>query len=159
MGIDITRNDVKARFDKFLAVIRKRQIQRLQYLGEECVTHARTIPAAQGFTDRTGNLRSSIGYVIFENGVAIHDNFESCTGPDPSGNNSAGAIQKSKKLAESVARRHPTGICLVVTAGMEYAIFVESKGRDVLASAETLATQKIPKMVQELVDNINKAIQ
>lgn len=156
MGIKakFTKDDVKQRFDRFLAVVEKRQIQRLQMLGEECVTHARMIPPERGFTDRTGNLRSSIGYVIFRDGQAIHDNYKQVNGPE--GGNAANAISQAKAVAERASKRHPSGFCLVVTAGMQYAVYVESKGRDVLTSAEHLAMQKLPKMVQELVENIRK---
>lgn len=156
MGIrpKFTKEDVKRRFDRFLQVVEKRQIERLQALGEECVTHARLIPPERGFTDRTGNLRSSIGYVLFKDGQAIHDNFQEVNGPE--GGNAATAIGESKALADRVVKRHPKGICLVVTAGMNYAVHVEAKGRDVLTSAEHLAMQRLPKMVQEMVENINK---
>ena len=42
---------------------------------------------------------------------------------------------------------------------MSYAIYVESSGRDVLASAEMLAKRELPKMVEELKNNINKALE
>ena len=157
MGINanFTKDDVKARFDKFLEVVEKRQIDRLAKLGEECVTHARLIPKDRGFEDQTGNLRSSIGYVLFRDGVAIHDDYKAVSGP-VGGGNSGQAIEKSKDLAERVARNHPVGICLVVTAGMQYAVCVESRGRDVLTSAEIMAQQKLPVMVQEMVENIKK---
>jgi len=43
-------------------------------------------------------------------------------------------------------------------AGMNYAIYLEAKGRDVLTSAEQLAQQELPRMLSELVSNINKAL-
>ena len=152
-----TTDDIRRRVDRFLEAIERRELKRLQYLGEMCVTHARSIPADRGFHDRTGNLRSSIGYVIFKDGVAIQDNFAEVNGPE--GGNAAEAIQKAKTVADRAARKHPTGFCLVVTAGMEYAIYVESKGRDVLASAEALARREMPKMMEELVNNIKSAIE
>lgn len=149
-----TADEIQMRFDRFLDAVERQQIKRLQYLGEECVTHARLVPADKGFTDRTGNLRSSIGYVLFRDGEAIHYNYKVVNGPE--GGNASKAISQSKELAERVARRHPVGVCLVVTAGMKYAVCVESKGRDVLTSAELMAKDKLPKMVQELIDNIRK---
>lgn len=151
-----TKDDIRRRFDRFVDVIERRELERLKMLGEMCVTHARSIPADRGFHDRTGNLRSSIGYVIYKDGVALMDNYAETNGPE--GGNAAEAIQKAKTVADRVARKHPTGFCLVVTAGMEYAIYVESKGRDVLASAEALARRELPKMLEELVDNINNAV-
>jgi hypothetical protein len=43
-------------------------------------------------------------------------------------------------------------------AGMSYAVYVESTGRDVLTSTETLAKKELPKLINDLVDSINKAI-
>ncbi len=153
MGITptFTQADVSKRFDKFLQVIEKRQIERLQYLGEMCVTHARSIPASVGFMDQTGNLRSSIGYMIFRDGVAIHGSYEPVKG------GKEGAIT-GELLAKKIGARYKQGISLVVTAGMNYALYVEAKGRDVLTSAESMAKQELPKMLDELKRNINTAL-
>lgn len=152
MGITPTFNqsDVRKRFDTALEVIRKWQVKYLQQLGEMCVTHARQVPAEIGFTDQTGNLRSSIGYMVFIDGVAVHDNYVPVFG-------GAEGVEKGKALAKKVGSSYKDGICLVVTAGMNYAIHVESKGRDVLTSAEQLAKQELPKILSELSNNISKA--
>ncbi|MBV5348853.1 hypothetical protein JZU61_04255 [bacterium] len=153
MGIEakFSQADVRKRTDKFLEVVEKRQINRFQYLGEMCVKHAREIPAGPGFTDQTGNLRSSIGYVIFKNGVAIHSVFEQVK-------EGAEGVKMGQMLAEKVGAKYKQGICLVVTAGMNYAIYVEATGRDVLTSAEILAKRELPKMIEELKSNIKKAM-
>lgn len=152
-----TKEDIRRRFDHFAEVVERRELERLKYLGELCVTHARSVPADRGFHDRTGNLRSSIGYVIYKNGVAVMDNYAEVNGPE--GGNAAEAIQKAKTVADRAARKHPTGFCLVVTAGMEYAVYVESKGHDVIASAEALARREMPKLMEELVSNIKKSVE
>lgn len=152
MGITpkFSQGDVSNRFSKFIEVVEKRQIQRLQYLGEMCVKHAREVPAAAGFNDITGNLRSSIGYVVFKNGIAVKELYNITL-------EGAQGAQKGLSLAKRVGSKYTSGIALVVTAGMDYAIYVESKGKDVLSSAEMLAKQELPRMVQELKDNIKKA--
>lgn len=151
MGItaNFTSETVRDRFDSFIATIEKRQIKRLEYLGEMCVKHAREVPPEIGFHDQTGNLRASIGYMVFKDGVAVSENY--------AGKATEGA-SKGKMLAKTVGAKYTTGISLVVTAGMNYAIYVEAKGRDVLTSAEILAKQELPKMVAELKSNINKAL-
>lgn len=145
---NFTQADIKARFDKFIAVVEKRQIQRLQYLGELCVTRAREIPASIGFTDQTGNLRGSIGYVVFVKGTAIHEGY----------NGTAKGASEGKSVASKAASKYSDGICLVVTAGMSYALAVESRGKDVLTSTELFAQQEMPKILAELKNNINKAL-
>ena len=152
MGIEpqFTRADVEKRFGAFLDEIEKQQIRRLQKLGEMCVTHARSVPAERGFNDQTGNLRSSIGYMVFLNGVAVHSAFEQVK------SGSVG-VKAGEALAQKVGQDHPQGVCLVVTAGMDYALYVESKGKDVITSAEHLAERELPRMLEKLIDNIKRA--
>jgi hypothetical protein len=57
-----------------------------------------------------------------------------------------------KKLAREAAKKFPIGIALIVTAGMHYASYVEAKGYDVLASAETVAET----LVKELKGKIEQ---
>lgn len=153
MGITPKFNQgiVRERFDKFIEAIERAQIKRLKYLGELCVKHAREIPASTGFTDQTGNLRSSIGYMVFKNGVAVHEGYLQVK-------EGGEGIQSGKNLAMKVGAKYTEGIALVVTAGMNYAVYLEAKGRDVLTSAESLAKQELPKMVEDLKKNINRAL-
>ena len=48
-------------------------IQAYLYLGENVVSHAKQ---SVGFMDQTGNLRSSIGYVLFVNGQVYREFYE-----------------------------------------------------------------------------------
>ena len=143
-------SDIRKKLDAFLEVVEKKQIERLQYLGEMCVKHARLIPKNVGFEDQTGNLRSSIGYMVFKDGMAVKGSYTQVEGGSE-------GVQAGEALARKVGSNSEGKILLVVTAGMNYAIHVESKGRDVLTSAESLAKQELPKMIKKLVSNINKA--
>lgn len=148
MGVEaqFTAEDVRERFEAFLQEIVRQQVEALQQLGEMCVTHARSIPKEQGFEDQTGNLRSSIGYVVFVDGVAVHSLYEEVKG------GSIGA-KTGEALAHKVGQG-TQGVCLVVTAGMNYALHVESRGRDVIASAEQLAERELPRMIEQLISDI-----
>ena len=148
---NFTPADVDSRFSRFFDTIESRQIKRLQYLGEMCVKQARQSAPPVSFMDQTGNLRSSIGYTIFKDGAAIHQDFKSVKGGSE-------GVKAGQVLASNVGSKSK-GICLVVVAGMNYAIYVEATGRDVLASAEHLAEKELPEMIKELVANINKAIE
>lgn len=151
MGIEaqFTKEEVQERFDAFLGQIQKQQIKRLQMLGEMCVNHARSVPKETGFEDQTGNLRSSIGYAVFVDGVAVHTLYNEV------GGGTIGA-KAGQELSAKIGER-TNGVCLVVTAGMNYALYVESRGRDVIASAEQLAERELPRMLEKLIDNIKKA--
>ncbi len=149
MGIEakFTRSDVKKAYDNFVDGIKRQQINRLQMLGEMCVNHARNVPMEQGFQDQTGNLRSSIGYMVFVDGVAVHSMFEQRK-------EGAQGVKAGEALAQRVGERNPQGVCLVVTAGMNYALYVESKGHDVITTAEHLAQRELPRMLEKLVSQI-----
>ena len=142
--------DVKKRLDTFLDVVEEMQVKRLQKLGEQCVLIAREIPGEVGFYDQTGNLRSSIGYIIFKDGTPMFGNYvQAKEGTE--------GVQKGKMLAEKVGSKYKQGIVLVVTAGMNYAIYLEADGRDVLTSAELFAKKELPKLIESLKNNISKA--
>lgn len=143
------RKDVRKYIDAFVAKIKEREIARLQMLGEMCVKHAREVPPEIGFHDQTGNLRSSIGYAVFVDGIAVHSAYEQTL------EGTFGMIA-GQELANKVGST-TRGVCLVVTAGMNYAVHVESKGRDVITSAEQLAQRELPRMLESLKANIRRA--
>lgn len=151
MGIEagFSKADVRGVFDRLLAGVERQQIRRLQLLGEKCVNHARSIPKDVGFEDQTGNLRSSIGYAVFVDGLAVHTLYEAV------GGGTVGA-KEGEELAKKVGEK-TDGVCLVVTAGMNYAQYVEAKGRDVISSAEQLAKRELPRMLEKLISNIKKS--
>jgi len=149
--------DVEQRFQDFRNAIEKAQINRLMMLGEKCITYARNLPPEKGFKDQTGNLRSSMGYMVFVDGVAVHSStFEkvpSVNNP-PEGTEYNGS-ETGKNLCESIGK-DTEGVALVCVAGMNYALYVESKGRDVLAGAENLAEEELPKMLEQLLSQFEK---
>lgn len=120
-------------------------------LGEKCVNHARDLDPTVGFGDVTGNLRSSIGYVVYRNGTPVKVNFKIKHGPKGSGSE---GYATGQSLAAEIAAKYPKGYVLIVVAGMNYAVYVESKNRDVLTSAEKLAEKELPKMLSQLKTNI-----
>ena len=60
-------------------------------------------------------------------------------------------------MAQEVGSSHKEGYTLVVVAGMNYAVHVESKGRDVLTSAEKQAEKLIARELADLITNIKNA--
>lgn len=151
MGIEANfTGDIDGTFKAFLLEIERQIIESLCRIGEEAVSMAKTIPEERGFTDRTGNLRSSMGYVVLKDGKPLNINFEAVKG----GNIGA---QEGERLAVQVGGSYTEGYTLVVVAGMKYAVYVESKGRDVLTSAEKFAEKRIAKELADLVTNIKGA--
>lgn len=62
-------------------------------------------PKFGDYLDQSQNLKNSIGYVIYAQGIQVRENFDS--GPGAS---------KGKTLANDVAKRHRSGYVLVVVA-------------------------------------------
>ena len=113
----------------------------MAYIGEECVNAARM---SGDYTDRTGNLRSSVGYGLIKDGVVVRSsNFEDVK-PTADKGHDAGL----DFLDELAAKRK--GICLAIVAGMEYSAAVQSKGYNVLYSAELLGEKRVNEMIHKL---------
>lgn len=151
MGIsaNFNINDIDATFKALLAEVDRQLIESLTRVGEEAVKLAKMIPPERGFKDRTGNLRSSIGYVVLVDGKPVNVAFAAVK----SGH---AGVNEGQRLALQVGSK-TEGYALVVVAGMNYAVHVESKGRDVLTSAEKFAEKEVAKHLADLVTNIKNA--
>jgi hypothetical protein len=113
-------------------------IELFQYVGERVVNDARNNGTYQ---NRTGNLRSSIGYVIVINGDIVERSF-------PGKKKDGTSI--GNDTAEQLALKYNKGINLIVVAGMEYAAAVETTGRDVLTGSIPSAAELINTLSKEL---------
>lgn len=116
-------------------------IRTLTYCGELCLNVARS---TNSYKDQTGNLRSSIGYVVTVDGRIVNQSdFETVKkGGDGS--------KQGAAFAKQFVRRFPKGICLIVVAGMDYAVHVKNRGYDVLDSSELTADRIVPYMLKQL---------
>lgn len=158
MGIKPTfkTGDVRERFDAFLDAIQRKQIARLQRIGEKCLAYARE-SHPNDWQDQTGNLRSSVGYMVFVDGVAVHNSpFNQVSARVTRDGVTYNGGQQGENLCKRIGSE-THGIALVMVAGMDYAVHVESKGRDVLTGAEHLAERELPKELAKLIDNIKRA--
>ena len=120
-------------------------IMNLKVIGEKCVNAARiTSQKGRDYTDQTGNLRSSTGYVLAVDGeIVAESSFDVVK-------NGQQGRDEGKSFAESLVKDHPSGIALIVVAGKNYAEYVAARGYDVLDSAELLAEQLVQKLSDDL---------
>lgn len=120
-------------------------IRALSALGELCISDARDRPPEDSWFDNTGNLRSSIGYVIaYMGNIVQYSEFKQIK--DGSEGSDTG-----KKFAEEIAKKISKDYALVVVAGMNYAEFVEAMdNKDVLAHPELFAKAQLPKIMEKL---------
>jgi hypothetical protein len=138
-------NEAKRMIDVFL--------DDLDYVGLQVVKYIRNRSAEESWMDQTGNLRSSIGYVVVRNGVIVKKGgFEKVDGPKREEAKEDGS-NIGEGFAERLAERYTKGYALIIVAGMEYASYVEDMdSKDVLKSGELEAER----LVTKLVDDYNK---
>lgn len=126
-------------------------IRSLSKLGEQCVTKIRDRAGDKSWYDRTGNLRSSVGYVIAHNkNIIQYSTFNQVK-------QGSEGVKTGKDLAKELAKRYSNNYVLIVVAGMNYAEFVEAMdNKDVLASTELWAREQVPLMLEKLKRQIAK---
>lgn len=122
------QSDIKARKDLIQAEIQKRILALLSYTGEQFVSVARQLA---DFTDQTGNLRSSIGYIILHDGLVVKQDFKI----SGSGSDGGDGINYGKEHADRLSVEFSKGWVLIGVAGMDYAAAVESKGFEVISTS------------------------
>nr|DAX83391.1 MAG TPA: hypothetical protein [Caudoviricetes sp.] len=115
-------------FEHFQSKAEDKMLALLQAGGEKFIEIARK---SGSYKDQTGNLRSSIGYIIAKDGEVVKENFvESDKGTDKTTGK-----YKGRRLAEKVSLSHANGYVLVGVAGMEYAAALEAEGYEVASGA------------------------
>jgi len=150
--------DIKKKITADSDKIKKALIDLMCYVGEQCVSEAR---GYGNYNDITGNLRSSIGYVVLHNGQPVRygsaEQFSGSGTAETDGkkeqaNNGAEGVKQMRKLIRKLAGdlANIQGIVLVVAAGMNYAIYVEAKGKNVLTSSKLLAQELVPELLRQL---------
>jgi len=104
-------------------------VQTFSYAAESALKEARE---NHGYVDRTGNLTSSIGYCILDEGVVLYESsFEQViTG--------AKGAEEGKKFIDELIKDHSEGTVALMVASMGYSVYVEALGYNVLDSAEQL---------------------
>lgn len=123
-------------------------VGQLSYIGDECV---RTARESGSYNDITGNLRSSVGYVVLYDGKPVvygaPKQYDGKKGHGEAGPPAAEA------LLTSLQAEYPRGIVLIVCAGMKYAVYVEAvHHKDVLTSAKLKAESLARKLLKVLVE-------
>lgn len=132
------QSKVSEYLEKQIALRKKSLISTLKFVGEQCINEARS---NGDYMDQTGNLRSSIGYIVVDAGKIISTGGFSKTKSGSEGQSTGKDFAK-----ELVGSR---GIVLIVVAGMNYAAYVESE-RNVITSAELLAERLVPELLRKL---------
>lgn len=136
MGIKLSTSQsaLEQFFKTAFEIVKKEIILAFSKLGGESTVRIRDRSAEESWIDHTSNLRSSIGYAVYDHGLKeIESTFATLgTGADGS--------SEGKKMVQQLAQEYSNVFALVVVAAMDYAGYVEAMdNKDVLASTELWA--------------------
>lgn len=119
-------------------------IEAFKRIGEECIKVAKVKVQAipKDYTDRTRNLRSSVGYAILDDGELVQEPTVVSIVKD-----GKDGEKRAKEYIKKLQSEYNDGLVLIVVAGMEYAAYVQAKGYDVLVSADMKMEEMVERMV------------
>lgn len=144
-------------FDRLISlipeIIREEIIRDLSFLGEQSIAKVRDRSGSESWFDQSGNLRSSVGYAIYEKGKkVIGSTFKQIL-------NGAEGTSEGRKMIDELAKQYSNAYALVVVAAMNYAEYVEAlDNKDVLASTELWARGVIDGCLQTAKDRAIRRI-
>ena len=136
-------DDVERWFDHFQDRAEEKIFKLLSAGGEKFVEIARK---KGSYHDQTGNLRSSIGYIIAIDGEIVSENFEES---EKGSDKNTGKV-KGRQVAEDISLSYPNGYIIVGVAGMDYAAAVEARGHEVVTGANTQCNEYLKKALQSV---------
>lgn len=117
----------------------------------EVVEQAKSLDTYQ---DQTNQLRSSIGYQIYNQGVLVTDYFQ--PGGKGDGSGAGQGVARGKTVAAEAARQYPDDVVGVVVAGADYALYVESKGYDVISGPASQLTEITSKYLRLAAEGLTE---
>lgn len=145
-----TDQEVERWFDYYVDQAEEKIYLLLQRTGEEFVKVARE---KGHYFDHTGNLRSSIGYVIAKDGKILSENFEL----SKNGSVRVEGERTARRLTSELAGLYNKGFVLIGVAGMKYAVHVEAiENKDVISTAGIQAEEWIRKQSKTLFDKLRE---
>lgn len=140
-------------FKQYMRIVNEEMMRTLSFLGEQCVEMTRDREPEDSWFDQTGNLRSSVGYAIYEMGKKkIESEF-------PIVKQGSEGAKEGKQMLDDLAKMYSQAYVLVVVAAMSYAEYVESmKSKDVLASTELWAASKVDEYLRRTREMVEKRV-
>jgi hypothetical protein len=154
MAIEQTtpQDAINAYLQQVADVITQEMDNALMKLGEECVARIRD-RGPESWIDQTGNLRSSIGYAVYDHAEEV------IASAFPAVLNGSDGSRIGADFVRSLAQKYANTYALVVVAGMSYAEYVEAmKNKDVLASTKLWAEQQISSKLQMAMAKAEKKL-
>lgn len=145
------KSAIQTFFSQALQILANEVDRALTYLGEQCIIRVRDRSMEESWIDHTGNLRSSVGYAVYDYGKKY---MESTFAVVKQGGQGA---SEGRRVVNELASKYSNVYALVVVAGMNYADKVEAiESKDVLASTESWARTVVDETIKKARD---KALQ
>lgn len=151
---DVSPQEIDDFLIKSASLIMEYMLKALTKLGEESIVKARNRSAAESWVDHTGNLRSSIGYSVYNHGLKYMQSAFSTVLSGSKGRN------EGMRMVQQLAKEYSNVFALVVLAAMDYAEYVEAvKSKDVLEStriwAMSVVEERLTRAKEEAIKVIN----
>lgn len=155
MRMSTSEAKVKSFLSRAAKHLQEMILKALSKLGDECVVRVRDRSERESWINQTGNLRSSIGFGVYEQGKKFMTSTMSTV------LNGKEGTAAGKKMIDDLAKEYANVYALVVIAAMEYASYVEAvESKDVLASTRIWAMgvveKRINTAVKYAIEEINK---
>ena len=146
-------NEIMAKLGRLAEVVPQAIAEAFRMTLTEIAAEARELNTYQ---DQTSNLRSSIGYGIYIDGQPFTEEYMSAGNGTSDGSHGQAA---AKETVEEVAKQYPEGIVGVIVAGEGYALYVESKGYDVLTGPANHAQEILDRYIKIVIEELQAAAQ
>lgn len=129
--LDMTEAEVQAVHDEKLAELDRQTLEDFKRVLNRALEIQRAKVRPSGYNDDTGQLRSSVGGIIYKDGRVLFEDFKLA----PYGTDKAPGLREGREKALGELRE-TTGWGITIVAGMEYASWVEiNHGLTVLSKA------------------------
>lgn len=152
MPIVAPKNNIADTLNAYAETMRAMVISMLQAEAMEVVNQIK-MPIEQGgfrrYHDQTGNLTSSIGYIIMLDGDIVDEyGFNAALSTGEQG------VIEGRAYAQQVSIDYPKGFAVVVVAGMDYAAYVERRGLGGMTSGEQELRARVHKGMLNIIKTI-----
>jgi len=144
-------NEIMAKLGRLAEIVPQAVAEAFQLTLVEIAAEARELNTYQ---DQTSNLRSSIGYGIYIDGEPFAEEYMAAG--NGTGDGSHGQA-RARETVEEVAKQYPDGIVGVIVAGEGYALYVESKGYDVLTGPASHAQEILDRNIKIVMEELTAA--
>lgn len=135
-----------------MANLRRALIREFSIAADEVVNAIKMDVARGGYRkykDQTGNLTSSVGFALVEDGAIIYESEFVPLAPTAQQGADAG-----REYVQQLAAQYPSGITVIVVAGMNYAAYVEAKGLGGMRTGEMAMRQRAHDILTELANKL-----